>query len=135
MPKETTSEHPKPLSPAEWQVMKVVWELKEGAARDIYSVACARHDWAVDTVKTMLRRLTDKGFLHTRQIGNSFLYKPSVSAASALKRAADELLDRTIDGTVGPLVLHIVRNSDLSEADLQELRAMLEEKELRGDAN
>ncbi len=54
---------------------------------------------------------------------------------ASLRGAADELLDRTIDGTVGPLVLHIVRNSDLSEADLQELRAMLEEKELRGDAN
>ncbi len=122
-------EIPKALSPAEWLVMKVVWELNEGAARDIYTVACERHGWAVDTVKTMLRRLTEKGYLTTRQIGNSFLYQPSVSAAAALKQAADELLDRTVEGTVGPLVLHIVRNSDLSDDDLRELRAMLDEKQ------
>lgn len=119
----------KSLSAAEWQVMKVVWELNEGAARDIYAVACRRHGWAVDTVKTMLRRLTEKGYLTTRLIGNSFLYKPSISAAAALKHAADELLAKTVEGTVGPLVLHIVRNSELSDADLRELRAMLDEKD------
>jgi len=118
----------KDLSPAEWLVMKIIWELGEGAARDIYTVACKRHDWAVDTVKTMLRRLTEKGYLHTRQIGNSFLYTPSVPAVSVLQQALDTLLSHAVEGTVAPLVMHIVQNGDLSEEDIQELRAMLDGK-------
>ena len=118
----------KELSPAEWLVMKIVWELGEGAARDIYTVACERHDWAIDTVKTMLRRLTDKGYLHTRQIGNSFLYTPSVPAVSVLQQAVDTLLSHAVEETVAPLVMHIVRNGDFSEGDIQELRAMLDGK-------
>lgn len=118
----------KNLSPAEWLVMKIVWELGEGAARDIYTVACERHDWAVDTVKTMLRRLTEKGYLNTRQIGNSFLYTPSVPAVSVLQHAVDNLLSHAVEGTVAPLVMHIVQNGDLSDDDIRELRAMLDEK-------
>lgn len=118
----------KNLSTAEWQVMKVVWELHEGAARDIYTVACERHGWAVDTVKTMLRRLTEKGYLQTRQIGNCYLYQPSLPAAAALKRAADELLSHAVDEALGPLVLHIVRSSNLSHEEIRELRTMLDEK-------
>ena len=123
------TEERKHLSPAEWQVMRIVWELGEGAARDIYTVACKRHNWAVDTVKTMLRRLAEKGILRTRQVGNCFLYTPAISAVKMLRQAADDLLANAVSDAVGPLVMHIVRSSRLSEDDMRELRTILERKE------
>ena len=50
------------LTPAEWKVMKIVWQLGSGAARDIYQIAGEQHDWAPTTVKKFLSRLVDKGF-------------------------------------------------------------------------
>ena len=89
MAEQDPNRGPKDLSPAEWKVMKIVWEQKEGAARDIYSVAGERHGWAVATVKTLLRRLVDKGYLHTKRVGNSYLYRPSRSAVTTLNAAAE----------------------------------------------
>jgi predicted transcriptional regulator len=106
--------------------MKIVWELKRGAARDIYTVAGERYGWAVGTVKTFLRRLVDKGYLRTTQVGNAYLYEPRRSAISSLRRAADELMSHAIDGTVAPLLAHMIRRSRLRPEDAAELQSLLD---------
>lgn len=116
-----------PLSRSEWKVMTIVWGKKACAARDVYREAGDKHGWAPSTVKTMLRRLVDKGYLKTTQIGNSFLYEPTRPALRPLLRAADELLARAMDGTVGPLLAYMVRRSELSQEDIADLRSLLDE--------
>jgi predicted transcriptional regulator len=77
----------------------------------------------------MLRRLVEKGYLKTTQIGNSFLYEPTRPAIRPLLRAADELLARAMDGTVGPLLAHMVKRSQLSQEDIADLRSLLDDFE------
>ena len=62
----------KDLSPAEWKVMKIVWDLQKGMAREVYTIAGREHGWTPTTVKTLLKRLVDKGYLLTSQVGNGF---------------------------------------------------------------
>ena len=118
-----------PLSRSEWKVMTIIWEKKACAARDVYRDAGDKHGWAPSTVKTMLRRLVEKGYLETTQIGNSFLYEPTRPALRPLLRAADELLARAMDGTVGPLLAHMVKRSQLSQDDIADLRSLLDDFE------
>src|SRR5215469_17991549 len=123
MPKEVSQ----PLSAAEWKVMNSVWRRKSCAARDVCQDARREHGWSASTVKTLLRRLVEKGYLQTTQIGNSFLYRPARPALSALRRAADALLQNAADGTVGPLLAHMVKTSRLSADEVAQLRALLDE--------
>ncbi len=120
-----------PLSQSEWKIMKIVWEQKSCAARDVYAVAQKKHGWAMSTVKTLLRRLVDKGYLNARQVGNSFLYTPTQSAYKTLCRFADDLLSYALDGTVAPVMAYMVKKSDMSRDEIAELRAMLDEYEER----
>ena len=122
MPRET----PPPLSRGEWKVMKIVWELKACAARDVCGVASKAYGWAPATAKTVLRRLVEKGYLTTTQIGNSFLYRPARPALRSLFRAADTLLDNALEGTTGPLLAYMVKKSTLTSEELAELRALLD---------
>lgn len=115
-----------PLSAAEWKVMNIVWRRKSCAARDVCEDAQAEFGWSVSTVKTLLRRLVDKRYLQTTQVGNSFLYRPARPALSALRRAADLLLQNAVEGTVGPLLAHMVKTSRLSTEEVAELRALLD---------
>ena len=107
-----------PLSAAEWKVMKIIWRQKRCAARDVYEEAGGLHDWAPSTVKTILRRLVEKGHLKTTRVGNSFLYRPAGSAMDSLRGAADSLLGNTLDGTVGPLLAYMAQQSKLSPDEL-----------------
>ena len=123
MPRRTSN----PLTQAEWKIMKIVWQLKSCAARDVYRVAGEVHGWSPSTVKTLLRRLVEKGYLTTTQVGNSFLYRPARSALKSLYGAADALLDNALDGTTGPLLAYMVKESNLSDEEIEQLQALLEE--------
>ena len=117
---------PESLSASEWKVMKVVWDLKSCAARDVYQITQEKYGWAPGTTKTFLRRLVEKGHLKTTQIGNSYLYKPTSSALQSLKSAADNLLENALEGTTAPLLFHMVKEGKLSAKDVEELRSMLD---------
>jgi len=121
------------LSPAEWKVMKVVWEKKACAARDVYTLTRKRYGWAVGTTKNLLHRLVQKGHLKTSQVGNSYLYEATSSPLSCLRGAADTLLANTVEGTTGPLFLHMVKKGKLSQKDISELRALLDQLEKEAD--
>src|SRR5579863_3949029 len=118
----------KELSRAEWKVMKIVWELRKAMAREVYTIACEQHSWTPATVKTILKRLVDKGYVATTQVGNGFVYRPAQTALSALQSAADTLLTNTVEGMTGPLLAHMVERTSLSEDDLDSLQKLIDSK-------
>ena len=123
-----SAEEPKDLSKAEWKVMKIVWELGKAMAREVYTIAGEQHDWTPATVKTLLKRLADKGYVTTTRVGNGFVYRPAQSALSALQSAADTLLTNTVEGMTGPLLAHMVERTSLSENDLNALQKLIDSK-------
>ena len=122
---------PSPPTSAEMHVLKIVSELGSCAARDVVARAEDEHGWSTSTVKTLLRRLVDKGHLRTRRVGNSFLYELRRSPLQSIRHAADSLLDHAAEGTVGPLLAYLVQKSRLSDSELSELRGLLDEKSPR----
>ena len=123
-----TNKEQKDLSAAEWKVMRIVWDLRKAMAREVYTIAGEEHDWTPATVKTLLKRLVDKGYLHTTKVGNGFVYRPAQTAISILSSAADTLLGNAACGTTGPLLAHMVEQSSLDESDLEALQNLIREK-------
>ena len=124
---------PKPtqLTDAEWKVMRIVWQLKSCAARDVYEQAGKEFGWKPTTVKTYLSLLVNKGYLSTKRVGNSYLYRPKRSLLHSLQRAADSLLEKTLDGSDGPLLAYMLKKSRLTEEEIADLRELLDESESR----
>jgi len=97
----------------------------------VLSSVCARsprHGWAPPTVKTLLKRLVDKGYLTTTAVGNGYVYRPAQSALSILRNAADTLLEHATGTATGPLLTHMVESSPLGEDDLNAQQKLIEEK-------
>lgn len=116
-----------PLTPAEWKVMRAVWELGGGTSRDVHEIAGELHGWAPNTVRTILTHLVDKGFLAAEEVGNRYIYKPTKPAVEVLKSAADALLEKNLESTKGEILCYLVAKSNLSPQDIEELRALLDE--------
>jgi predicted transcriptional regulator len=119
---------PKDLSPAEWKVMNIVWDLQKAMAREVYTIAGEQHGWKPPTVKTLLKRLVDKGYLVTTQVGNGFVYRPARSALASVRAAADTLLSNATESVTGPLLAHMVEASSLSVADIDSLQKLIDDK-------
>ncbi len=118
----------KDLSKAEWKVMKIVWELQKAMAREVYTIAGEQNSWTPATVKTLLKRLVDKGYVSTTRVGNGFVYRPARTALSTFQSAADTLMTNAVEGVTGPLLVHLVERTSLSENDLNSLQKLIDAK-------
>ncbi|MGL6193372.1 MAG: BlaI/MecI/CopY family transcriptional regulator [Thermoguttaceae bacterium] len=117
----------KELTAAEWKIMRIVWEEQKAVTREIYAIAAQRHGWSTATVKTLLRRIIDKGYISVTKVGNGFLYRPAKSSLHVVKKAVESLLGNAVDGT-GPLLVQLVEDAALSDDDLDSLQEMIAQK-------
>ena len=116
------------LTPAEWKVMKVLWDQGPAAARDVFSALPSENAWAYKTVKTLLSRLVAKGAIAYEQVGNSYLYRPAVEPDQMTRQELQDFFRRIQGLALTPLLAHFIEEAKLSETEIKELRNLLEEK-------
>jgi len=117
------------ITEAEWEVMAVVWERTPVAASAVVEALASRKRWTLATVRTLLRRLVNKGALRQESEGKRYLYAPLISMAACARRESESFLDRVLGRAPSEAVLHLVKRAELSDKDIQELRRILKEKE------
>src|SRR5260221_13947975 len=120
------------ISDAEWEVMNVLWKESPRTATDVADELCDRMSWHPKTVKTLLGRLVKKGALRYREEGNRYLYRAAYPRERYVEAESQSFVDRVFGGSATPAVVHFVGTMELSEADLQELRAIVDRK-LKGE--
>jgi len=121
-----------PLSPAEWEIMKIIWEAGPLAARDVFARLPTNRGWAYKTVKTLLSRLVAKRALAYDQIGNSYLYRAAVDREHATRQEVRSVLQRLISEAFSPVLAQFIDEADLSDAEIRELKRRLDEKRKSG---
>jgi BlaI family transcriptional regulator, penicillinase repressor len=113
------------VSPAELEILKILWQRPGIGASDVFEALQDQKDWNIRTVKTLISRLVDKGALATEPDGRRFLYTPLIREGDYQKRAARQLVDRVFNGRAAPLVAHLAEAGELSAEDIAELEALL----------
>ena len=117
------------LSKGEWLVMNICWGKDELTARNVHEEALEKRKWEYQTVKTMLDRLVDKGYLHRRKLGPICLYRPSVSRSRVVTRAIETFADTVLGNTFVPLFAHLAKGKTLSDEEIAALEKLIEECE------
>ena len=117
------------ITEAEWEVMAVVWERAPAAASTVFEALERRKQWTLATVRTLLRRLVNKGALQQESEGKRYIYTPLISMAECARQESESFLDRVLGRAPSEAILHLVKRADLSKEDIQELRRILNNKE------
>ena len=60
------------------EIMEIVWEKGEVAAVEVRQLLADGRELARETVRTMLERMEDKGWLKHRVVGRTFFYSAAV---------------------------------------------------------
>ena len=117
------------MTQAEWAVMAVVWERAPVPASAIVEELHASKQWSLATVRTLLRRLANKGALAQEAEGKRYLYRPLVSMAACVRQESESLWERVLGCAPSAALIHLVKRAELSKEDIQELRRILRDKE------
>jgi predicted transcriptional regulator len=110
------------LSAGELEIMQILWRL--GAVSLSEAQAAIDRPIGYTTVQTRLNRLVDKQIVR-RSSERPARYSAAVAPDDVSARHLDLLLERVSDGSVVPLVAHLIRDRALSPAELAELKQLI----------
>jgi BlaI family penicillinase repressor len=110
-----------PLTDLESEVMRVVWDAGPCAVEAVHLVVSRKRNLKETTIRTLLRRLEQKGYLTHESDGRAYVYRAVEPARSLAARAVRQIIDRFCQGSVEELVSGMVEAKALSETDIDRL--------------
>jgi len=116
------------ISEAEWEVMRVVWSNEETTSKFVIDTLGEEKSWTPSTIKTLLSRLVEKGFLETRKQGNKFLYSAKCVEDECLDILTQNFLERICERRTYIIVRNIIETDNLSKSNIDEIIELLKEK-------
>ncbi len=118
----------KNLGEVEQAVMDYVWVHGPSTSEACREALAALHPMKDSTIRTVLRRLEEKGFLTHEIEGRTFVYKASDERQNVAVRAVKGIIDRFCGGSAEQLVLGLVDNEVLDRKQLERLTRRIAER-------
>lgn len=116
------------ISNAEWDIMRVVWAQERVTSSAILTILNQKLQWTSSTIKTLLKRLVDKGYLATEKVGKGFVYSALISVQEAIYHQVDELFDKFCPTKHLDIIRHVITRTDMTLDDIEQLQELLEAK-------
>jgi predicted transcriptional regulator len=116
------------LSPAETEILRLVWQLEAATVQEICNALPEGRSIAYATVQTLLRRLERKGYVRHKSSGKAHVFSAAVKREKVIKQTVVEFVERLFGGDPVPLMLHLADCSDLKPEDIKRLRKTIQEK-------
>ena len=111
----------KRLSELEHLIMEVVWQKSSCTAEDVRTTLAERHPMKESTVRTMLKRLEEKGYVRHSVEGRTNVYSGIEAPQSVAAKAVRQIIDRFCGGSIEQLLVGMVANDVVDERELERL--------------
>lgn len=114
------------LTNLEWVLMDALWGAGQATATDLQRALAPTQGWAYSTVKTMLDRLVEMGYVKARRVGNVYEYSPKSKKPTVVGKIVDDVARRLFDGATAPFIQCLLERGKLTPDEVNELRELLE---------
>ena len=113
------------FTPRELDIMAVLWERPSTVSEVQESLP---DELAYTTVLTLLRVLEEKGHVSHTTEGRAHRYAPLVERQAAGQSALRRITDRLFGGSPELLLIRLVEDDDVTDAELRRMRDLLERR-------
>jgi predicted transcriptional regulator len=116
------------LSPLELEVMSVIWELGECTSADVIREFGKKRKLANTTIRTVLANIRKKGYLEAvPSVEPRIRFRPAVTRRTVKRRTVKQLLSNMFGDSPREAIEFLLKEEDIDEAELGEIRRLLEE--------
>lgn len=118
---------PQDVTDAELDVLRVIWDQGSATIRAITDRLYPRGEASeYATVQKLLERLEDKGHVAHRVEGRTNVYRARIGRDDLVARRLRDTAEQLCDGSLTPLLTHLVSAGRLSAEELRELRLLVD---------
>ena len=115
------------LTKPEWILMNALWKQSPLTLSGVIKAVEDQLDWKYTTYSTYLKRLCDKGIARYEILGRDKFYYPAMERKNCIHAESESILDRITGTGVKDLLVCMIKDSDLSSDDMQELKDLFDE--------
>ena len=115
----------KGLSKLEHRLMEILWAHGPVNSEQIRNALAPTHPLKDSTVRTVLRRLQEKGYVQYKVEGRTYIYSVVEAPRNLAVRAVRQITDRFCDGSVEQLLVGMVEDEVLDREELQQVAQKL----------
>ncbi|HKK24781.1 MAG TPA: BlaI/MecI/CopY family transcriptional regulator [Gracilimonas sp.] len=115
------------LSQSEEELMQYLWKLEKAFMKDLLD-QYPEPKPAPTTVATLLKRMTEKDFIGYEQMGRSRQYYPLVKKSDYFSKHVNGLIKKFFNDSASQFASFFTSETDLSEAELKELKSIVEKE-------
>jgi len=120
MARNTTTNHdPAELGELERDVLGIIWRRGDASADQVREEL--ERPLKDSTIRTVLRRLEEKGYLEHAVDNRTFIYRPAESPQRVAGRAVQRIVDWFCAGSVEELLVGMVDSKVVSRVELERL--------------
>ncbi|MCM4152802.1 BlaI/MecI/CopY family transcriptional regulator [Arenibacter sp. N53] len=113
------------LSKTEEELMNHLWKLNKAFMKDLLD-AYPEPKPATTTVATLLKRMTDKGFVGYTLLNNAREYFPLVKKKDYFSKHLNGLIKTFFNDSTAQFASFFAQETDLSKEELEELRNLID---------
>ena len=117
---------PQAMSPAETEILRIIWELEKATVQQIYEKLPRKRRIVYKTVLTMVRRLESKGYVRHETQGKANLYFAAIKRQDVLRRTVLDFVDRLFGGDPGPLVQFLAEEGHIDAEEFRRLKRIID---------
>lgn len=115
------------LSNSEEQLMQYLWKLKKAFMKDLLD-AYPEPKPANTTVATLLKRMTDKGFIAYNTFGKSREYYPLVKKDTYFSKHVNGLIKNFFNDSASQFASFFTKETNLSKEELENLKKLIDQE-------
>ena len=119
------------LSPAQREIMEIIWTHGELSVAQTREILRERRPVARNTVRTLLERMVEKGWLKYRPDGRTYLYSAARPRQTSIGERVIEVVEQVCGGSPEKLVTALLDYRGLSDEELRRIRQMLRDAPAR----
>lgn len=113
----------------ELEIMDVVWNLGDCSSAEVIAAHTKQRPLAATTIRTVLANLRKKGYLEPiPTIERGFRLRALVNRDSVARRTLKGLVGTLCGGSPRQAIAYLLKDEDIDEADLAEIRRMIDSK-------
>jgi BlaI family transcriptional regulator, penicillinase repressor len=123
------------ITESELSVLRILWDRGSATIRQLTDVLYPDGEAAqYATVQKLLDRMEAKGYVRRDRTLYVHVFAPLLDRDELIGRRLRLLAELLCDGSLTPLLTHLARATDLTEADRLAIRAIMEETELETES-
>jgi BlaI family transcriptional regulator, penicillinase repressor len=115
------------LTKSEEQIMGYLWKLEKAYLKNILD-EFPEPKPAATTVVTVLKRMTDKGFVSFLQHGSNREYFPLVNKTEYFSKQVNAVIKNYFNDSASQFASFVTNETNLNLSDLEELKQLVEQK-------